>query len=94
MLTVQDDTGIVTGKNVIAYTTLLVLFSLSLTLLGVSGLVYFFGALLLGAAFIAVSVRFFVERSSARARVVLITSYMYLLTIITLMFVDRAITSF
>jgi heme O synthase-like polyprenyltransferase len=65
-------------------------FSLALAVSGATGLVYFAGALVLGVVFTAMGVRFLAERSNGRARAVLITSYMYLLILLTLMFVDKA----
>jgi heme o synthase len=93
MATVYDETGIATARTMIAYSALLLLVSLALTWTGVAGIAYFAGALLLGTAFLFTVLRFSAERSSARARAVLIVSYLYLLTLITLMFVDRAIQS-
>ncbi|MBE0643978.1 MAG: protoheme IX farnesyltransferase [Bacteroidetes bacterium] len=90
MLTVLDGSGMVVARHIISYTLMLLLFSLMLTVLSVTGVVYFTGALLLGAAFVAMGVRFFIDRSNTNARTVLLSSYFYLLALITLMFIDKA----
>ena len=90
MLTVLDGSGIVVARHVVVYTLMLLLFSLLLTVFAVTGVIYFAGALLLGAAFVAAGVRFFLDRSNSNARTVLLSSYFYLLALITLMFIDKA----
>lgn len=90
MLTVLDGSGIVVARHIVVYTLMLLLFSLLLTVIAVTGVIYFAGALLLGAAFVAAGVRFFLDRSNSNARAVLLSSYFYLLALITLMFIDKA----
>ncbi|MBR9975857.1 MAG: heme o synthase [Bacteroidetes bacterium] len=90
MLTVLDGTGIVVARHIVVYTLTLLLFSLLLTVFSVTGVFYFAGALLLGAAFVATGVRFFIDRTNSNARTVLLSSYFYLLALITLMFIDKA----
>lgn len=90
MLTVLDGSGIVVARHIVIYTLMLMLFSLMLTLIGVTGVIYFIGAALLGGAFVATGFRFFHDRSNSRARSVLLSSYFYLLALITLMFIDKA----
>lgn len=90
MLTVLDGTGIVVARHIVVYTLTLLLFSLLLTVFSVTGVLYFAGALMLGAAFVATGVRFFIDRTNSNARTVLLSSYFYLLALITLMFIDKA----
>jgi protoheme IX farnesyltransferase len=90
MLTVLDGTGIVVARHIVVYTLTLLLFSLLLTVFSVTGVLYFAGALLLGAGFVATGVRFFIDRTNSNARTVLLSSYFYLLALITLMFIDKA----
>jgi len=90
MLTVLDGSGIVVARHIVIYTLMLMLFSLMLTVIGVTGVIYFIGAALLGGAFVATGFRFFHDRSNSRARSVLLSSYFYLLALITLMFIDKA----
>ncbi|MBN1447667.1 MAG: protoheme IX farnesyltransferase, partial [Bacteroidetes bacterium] len=90
MLTVLDGAGILVARHIIVYTALLLLFSLLLTVFHVTGSIYFFGAAILGGAFIIAGFRFLYERSNRNARTVLLSSYFYLLALITLMFIDKA----
>ncbi|MBR9978152.1 MAG: heme o synthase [Bacteroidetes bacterium] len=90
MLTVLDGSGMIVARHIVTYSLLLLLFSLLLTMLSVTGVVYFAGALVLGTIFVATGVRFFIERSNSNARRVLLSSYFYLLALITLMFIDKA----
>lgn len=90
MLTVLDGSGMVVARHIIIYTLMLLLFSLLPTVLGDTGVVYFIGALLLGTGFLFAGMRFFIERSNGNARTVLLSSYFYLLALITLMFIDKA----
>ncbi len=89
MLTVQDERGVRVGLHVLAYTAALVVFSLSLTPMGETGPWYFAVTFVLGAAFLVASARFLAERSNTRARTVLLSSYMYLLAVLTMMFIDK-----
>ncbi len=90
MLTVLDGSGMVVARHIITYTLMLLLFSLLPTVFGDTGVLYFIGALLLGTAFLVAGMRFFIERSNGNARTVLLSSYFYLLALITLMFIDKA----
>lgn len=89
MMTVDDESGIKVAKNALVYTVMLVVISLMLPVYNATGTVYFVGALLLGSAFVVASWRFFMDRSNGNARTVLISSYFYLLAIISLMFIDK-----
>jgi heme o synthase len=90
MLTALDESGMVVAKHIVSYTILLLLFSLLPTVYGDTGMLYFGAALLLGAAFLIMGLRFMHNRSNTRARSVLLTSYLYLLALLTLMFIDKA----
>jgi protoheme IX farnesyltransferase len=90
MLTALDESGMIVAKHIVSYTILLLLFSLLPTVYGDTGLIYFGAALLLGGAFLAMGLRFMHTRSNTRARAVLLTSYLYLLALLTLMFIDKA----
>ncbi len=90
MLTLLDESGMVVARHIVSYTILLLLFSLLPTVYGATGVLYFAVALLLGGAFLAMGLRFMHTRSNTRARAVLITSYFYLLALLTLMFIDKA----
>jgi len=90
MLTVLDGSGIVVARHIVSYSLMLLLFSLLPTLLSVTGVLYFIGAAILGGALVTTGIRFFYERSNSNARTVLLSSYFYLLALITLMFIDKA----
>jgi len=90
MLTVWDESGVLVASNVVVYTVLLVLFSLLLTVLQVTTMLYFIGALVLGVGFLIAGIRFLIRRSATNARTVLLSSYLYLLTLLTLMFIGKA----
>jgi len=90
MLTVLDGSGMVVARHIISYTVMLLLFSLLPTVFGDTGVLYFVGALALGSAFLFAGFRFLFERSNGNARTVLLSSYFYLLALITLMFIDKA----
>jgi len=89
MLTVLDGSGMVVARHIVSYTLMLVLFSLLPTVFGDTGVIYFAGALLLGTGFIVTGLRFLYLRSNSNARTVLLSSYFYLLALITLMFIDK-----
>jgi heme o synthase len=90
MLTALDESGMIVAKHIVSYTILLLLFSLLPTVYGDTGLLYFGAALLLGGGFLAMGLRFMHTRSNTRARAVLLSSYLYLLALLTLMFIDKA----
>jgi protoheme IX farnesyltransferase len=90
MLTVLDESGMLVARHVVSYTLLLLVFSLLLSVLGATGVVYFVGATLLGGGFLAMALRFLYQRSNSNARTVLLASYLYLLALLTLMFLDKA----
>ncbi len=90
ILAVLDDSGLVVARHIVIYTLLLFVLSLFLSLRGLTGVFYFYGALVLGVGFLFSAIRFFFERSNAKARSVLLASYFYLLSLFTLMFLDKA----
>lgn len=89
MLSVFDPDGEQTSRQALLYSLTLLPVSLLPTLLGLTGSVYFFGALVLGLAFAALGVALAVERTNARARRLFIGSNFYLLLLMILMVVDK-----
>jgi len=89
MLPVVEPDGRVTGQQIIAYTIMLLPVSLLPTLLGVSGRIYFYGALVLGLLFLASSVRAALSKSNQHARQLLLASVIYLPLLFGLMVLDR-----
>jgi heme o synthase len=78
-----------TARQIVLYGVALIPVSLIPELLGMSGRIYFVGALLLGLWFLYSGVRVALERSLARARGVLVASVLYLPLIYGLMLIDR-----
>jgi protoheme IX farnesyltransferase len=78
-----------TARQIVLYGIALIPVSLVPAILGMSGRIYFVGALVLGLWFLYSGVRVAMERTLARARGVLITSVLYLPLIYGLMLLDR-----
>src|SRR5438874_652164 len=89
MLSVSDPDGRHTGRMVLLYATALLPVSLLPTLLGVTGGLYFFGALALGLAYAGASVAMTRAATTARAWRLFVVSIAYLPALLTLMVVDK-----
>ncbi len=89
MLSVADADGRHTGRMVLLYATALLPVSLLPTLLGVTGGLYFFGALALGLAYAGASVAMTRAATSSRAWRLFYVSIVYLPALLTLMVVDK-----
>jgi protoheme IX farnesyltransferase len=89
MLPVLDPDGEATGRQVALYCAALVPVSLIPTFLGLAGPIYFFGALLLGLAFLGAGLMMAVRRRGKEARRVLLASVTYLPLLLALMVADR-----
>lgn len=89
MLPVVEPEGRVTGQQIVVYTLLLVPVSLLPTVLGMSGLVYLYGAVALGLLFLFFSLRAAFSRSRQEARRLLLASVIYLPLLFVLMVIDR-----
>lgn len=89
MLPVVEPDGKVTGQQIVAYALMLLPVSLLPAVLGISGRIYFAGALVLGLLFIASSIRAALSRSRQRARELLLASVVYLPLLFGLMVLDR-----
>ncbi len=92
VLTVFDDSGVQTGWHIVLNCLALLSVSLLPTLLGLTGAVYFFGALLLGIGFLIAGIRVAVQKTNRYAKQLLHASIIYLPILIALMFIDK--TSF
>lgn len=90
MLPVVDPGGASTGRQAALYNLALIPVSLSPTLLGLAGGVYFFGALLLGLLFLACGVAMAFDRGPRSARRLLLASVTYLPILLVLLVLDRA----
>ena len=89
MLTVDDHDGRITGRHITLGALALIPVSLAPTLLGMTGAVYFTGALALGLAFGAVSLWMAYRPSTVRARWLFLASIIYLPALLATMMVDR-----
>jgi len=89
MLPVVEPAGRVTAQQIVIYTVLLLPVSLLPTLLGISGAVYFYGAILLGLLFLYSSIRAAISKSRQQARQLLLASVLYLPILFGLMVLNR-----
>jgi protoheme IX farnesyltransferase len=89
MLPVVEPDGQSTSRQIVGYASTLIPVSLFPVFLGMSGKIYFFGALALGIWFLYTGVRVAFDRTNQRARQVLLVSVIYLPVIYGLMVLDR-----
>ena len=92
MLPPKDVEGRFTGREIFAFTLLLLPVSLMPVLLGQAGVVYLVGATLVGLAFLLCGARLAHSRSNALARCVVLASVIYLPLLFALMMVDKIST--
>jgi protoheme IX farnesyltransferase len=88
MLPVVDQTGGLTGRQMVAYCSALIPLSLVLLVPGQAGMMYLVGAVVLGAGFLGFAIAFLCERSTERARGVLRASLFYLPLLLALLLLD------
>jgi protoheme IX farnesyltransferase len=89
MLPVVDPEGIVTGRQAVANSLALLLVSVVPTIAGLTGRVYFVGAVGLGVAFTSVALWSAIRRTATAARGLFLASILYLLLLCTLLLLDR-----
>ncbi len=89
MLPVVEPDGESTARQIVLASLLLIPVSLLPELMSMTGRVYFWGALLLGIGFLHYGLRVARERTTQRARGVLLASVFYLPILYCLMLVDR-----
>jgi protoheme IX farnesyltransferase len=85
MLPVVEPSGHITARQIVLYTTTLIPVSLMPTLIGITGRVYFAGALILGLLFLFSSIVAAVAKTRQRARQLLLASVLYLPLLFVLM---------
>lgn len=85
MLPVIEPDGRITGQQIVAYALMLVPVSLFPTMIGISGRVYFYGALVLSALFLYASLRAAFSKERREARRLLLASVLYLPLLFVLM---------
>ena len=88
MLSVRDSDGAAVAREAIFYTLALLPLSLMPSILGMTGVIYFVGAALAGAALLAATIRFFFDRQLKNARGLFMISNLYLLTVMLLLVVN------
>lgn len=91
MLPVVEPDGRSTGFQALAFTVLVVLFSVVPYALDLAGLVYLVGILIVGGFFLAASYRFYRSLAGGTARRVLLASVVYVPALVALIFVDRLV---
>jgi heme o synthase len=89
MLAVHDNTGKRLALQTVMYILLLIPSTLALTFVRETGMVYLVGASILCAVFLYFSLQFLRNVSVVNARKVLLSSYLYLVGIFVLIFVDK-----
>ncbi|OGG49337.1 MAG: protoheme IX farnesyltransferase [Candidatus Handelsmanbacteria bacterium RIFCSPLOWO2_12_FULL_64_10] len=89
MVSVLDPDGRRTGRQVVAYSLVLLPFSLLPAFLGMAGLFCFCASLLLGLTFLGFGLRFRQARTPRRARLLMLASLVYLPALWLLMVFDR-----
>jgi protoheme IX farnesyltransferase len=89
MLPVVQPSGEATARQIVLYSLALIPVSLLPSLLGMSGSIYFVGALALGLWYLYSGVRVARDRTILRARAVLLVSVIYLPLVYGLMLLDR-----
>lgn len=89
MLPVRDTSGVRTGRQAISHTLGLIPVSVCPALFGTAGVIYFFGALLFGLAFLWCAIQFSRELTRARARQLFFASILYLPLLLGLMALDK-----
>ena len=89
MLPGNDPEGVRTGRQAISHTLGLIPVSVCPALFGTAGVVYFFGALVLGMAFLWCAIQFSRDLTRARARQLFFASILYLPILFGLMALDK-----
>lgn len=92
MLPVIESNGRMTGRQIVLYTLMLIPTSLVPTIIGMTGRVYFYGAVILGSAFLYVAVRAALDHSKPTARRLLLASVIYLPLLFILMVFNQRST--
>lgn len=88
MLPVVEPDGTSTSRQILIYAALLIPISLMPSWLGMTGSLYFVGALAMGLMFLYSGIRVAVDRTKVRARRVLLASVIYLPVLYGLMVLD------
>lgn len=88
-LPIRDPAGRQTAHQTVVWSAALIPVSILPSVLGLSGVIYLVGALVLGLAYLAVAFQFAVHRNDDSARRLLLTSVAYLPALLIALLVDR-----
>ena len=91
MLSVEDPHGGSTARQIVLYCTALLPVSLAPSLVNLTGSLYFYGAFVLGIAYLAAGIHAARERSHASAGLLLRVSVIYLPALLGLMTFDKVV---
>ncbi len=91
MLCVEDESGIATSRQTLIYSAAFVPAALMPTMVGLAGMLYFAGALIVSGAFLFLAIRFFTNRSVLNARKTFLASLVVLPALFALMLAERLI---
>jgi protoheme IX farnesyltransferase len=89
LLTVIDPSGDASSRQILVYCVALIPAALMPTLVGILGVIYFIGSLVLSLGFLWLAVRLFQERTNPNARRLFFASLIYLSVLVGLMILDR-----
>ena len=89
MLTVIEPEGISTAHQAVVYLVALIPTSILPTMLGMTGMIYFSGAMLLGIGFLVSGIRLAMSRTNTAAKQLLFASIIYLPVLFILMIIDK-----
>jgi protoheme IX farnesyltransferase len=91
MISLDDVDGRGTGRQIFNYTAALLPVSLLSSAIGLTGWIYFAGALAIGAAFLAIALAALIRRDKVWSRRLFFASVLYLPAVLFFMVVDKAL---
>ena len=89
LLVVLDPTGEVSSRQIMIYCVALLPAVFMPTMVGMLGMIYFVGAMILTSAFLWLAIRLYNDRSNANAKRLFSASLVYLSVLVAMMIVDR-----
>lgn len=89
LLATMDEKGLAARRQTVLYALALIPTSLVLTFLGLTGIIYFFGALMLGLMYLAFAIQSALAPSNRHATHLFLVSIIYLYGLIFLMIIDK-----
>ena len=91
LLMVVDPSGEASSRQILIYCIALLPAVFMPTMVGVLGILYFIGALILTTGFLWLAIRLYRDRSNANAKRLFFASLLYLSVLVALMIVDRVV---